>query len=146
MHTGRPFALASRWLLGASLLLIVPAGLVACGEDEGGAPIELRQEDHGQLRDLAQRYFAALKAQDTGAAKDLLTSGVPAATIKKSMDTVAGEGFELVSVGDPEADGSNAVIFVQLEDKDGNAETRKLEFRLEGGEWVVYSPHLKPLS
>ncbi|MEO8538781.1 MAG: hypothetical protein ABI577_03505 [bacterium] len=121
--------------------------LASCGESKDeGPPIQLQQTDRDSISQIARTYVAALEANDTEGAQALLVDGVPKATVAKSITTVKDEGFHLVSVGDATAvNGSNVEIQVALTDKDGKSVTRKLEFRLDAGEWVVYSPHLKPL-
>ena len=137
-----------RTLMIGSLFAILPFALLAsCGEDKDeGPPIQLQQADRDRIIEMARTYTAALEARDMAAAKMLLLKGIPDATITKAMNTVRDEGLHLVKVGEPTADGQNAEITVDLTDKDGKAVTRKLEFRRDGGAWVVYSPHLKPLS
>ena len=121
--------------------------LAACGEDKDeGPPIQLQQTDRDRITEIARTYVAALEANDTAAAQALLVKGVPSATVAKSIATVKDEGFHLVSVGEPMAVNSSDVeVQVELTDKDGQPVSRKLEFRLEDSDWVVYSPHLKPL-
>lgn len=137
-----------RLLLVASLLAVLPAALLtSCGEDEEeGPPIQIQQTDRGRITDMTKSYVAALQQRDMAAARALVVPGVPEATITKSMDTVRHEGFQLVSIGDLTAHGQNVEVLVNLMDKDGKAVTRKLEFRQDKGAWVVYSPHLKPLT
>lgn len=137
-----------RLLIIGTLLAILPAALlVSCGEDKDeGPPIELQQTDRDRITEMARTYVAALEANAIASARALLLKGVPDATIAKSIATVRDEGFHLVKVGEPTADGQNAEVTVELTDKSGKSVTRKLEFRLADGAWVVYSPHLKPLS
>ena len=137
-----------RLLILGALFAILPAALFAsCGEDKDeGPPIQLQQADRDRITDMAKTYVAALEARDMTAAKSLIVKGVPDATITKSMNTVRDEGFRLVSIGELTVDGQNVEVLVQLTDKDGKAVTRKLEFKQDAGAWVVYSPHLKPLS
>lgn len=139
----------TRLLLFAALFVILPVALFsACGGDDDAdeTPIQLQQADRDRIIETATAYVAALKARDMTAAKDRIIKGVPEATIKKSMDTVEEEGFTFVAAHEPTADGQHVEILIDLKDKDGNSVTRKLEFRLDGGNWVVYSPHLKPLT
>jgi hypothetical protein len=137
------------WFAALAVLLLLPLSSLAasCGDDEDEGPaIELQQRDRDQIVALAKSYVEALQARDMQAARSLVLQGVPEATITKSMDTVRDEGFTLVSVGEPTASGQDASVPVNLTDKKGSAVTRELEFRLANGSWVVYSPHLKPLT
>lgn len=137
-----------RFLPLATLLALLPFALFAsCGGDgDDSTPIQLQQTDRDRITDIAQTYVGALQSRDMTTARDMLIDGVPEATVNKAMDTVRNEGFRLVSIGDVSVDGKNVEVLVELTDKDGKAVTRKLEFRQDSGEWVVYSPHLKPLS
>lgn len=132
----------------ATLLALLPFALFAScgGDDDDSTPIQLQQTDRDRITDIAQTYVGALQTRDMTTARDMLIDGVPEATVNKAMDTVRDEGFRLVSVGDVSVDGKNVEVLVELTDKDGKNVTRKLEFRQDSGEWVVYSPHLKPLS
>ncbi|MGE0599346.1 MAG: hypothetical protein AB7J35_07115 [Dehalococcoidia bacterium] len=133
----------------ATLLALLPFALFASscgGDDDDSPPIQLQQTDRDRITDIAETYVDALQTRDMTTAKDMLIEGVPEATINKAMDTVRDEGFRLVSIGDVSVDGTNVEVLVALTDKDYRSVTRKLEFRQDSGEWVVYSPHLKPLS
>ena len=133
--------------LGALVAVLSLTLLASCGEDKDEGPaIELKQAERDRITEIAKTYVAALEANDTAAAQALLVKGVPSATVAKAITTVEHQGFHLVSVGEPSAvDSSNVEVQVELTDKDGNAVSRKLEFRREDDEWVVYSPPLKPL-
>ena len=130
----------------AALLLLVPVLLVGCGEEEEGPPVVLQQQDREQVAAKAEQYVKALQAQDLAAAQAMIVKGVPQATVQKSLDTVRSEGFTFVSVGKVSASGQNAEVLVTVKDKTGKELTKKLEFRQEDGVWVVYSPHLKPVT
>lgn len=126
----------------AALALAVAS--VACrGGDVEGPPIELQQQDRDQITRMTSDYLAALDARDMAKAMAQLPAGVPNATVTKAMDTFENEGYQLVSIGDITVDGQDVVVTLNLKDKTGKAITRTFEFRIDQGQWKLWSPQLK---
>ena len=138
--------ISPRRLLILNLILLLTLAASCGGDAAEKTPIELQQSERDQITTMAKAYVASLQARDMNAAKMLLISGVPDATVTKSIDTVRNEGYRLETVGSVTADAEGAEILLNLTDKNGKTVVRKLEFRRVDGTWVVYSPHLKPLT
>ena len=132
-------------LLPFVLVAILLATLTAAcgGDDTDTPPLQLQQQDHDQITRMVTDYVAALEARDMAKATAQLPAGVPNATVTKAMDTFHGEAYQLVSVGDLSVDGQDVVVSLTLKDKSGRDVTRTLEFRIDKGEWKLWSPQLK---
>jgi len=135
----------TRFLTAVALLFILTASLVsACGDEEtAGPPIVLQEQDRSQITQMVTDYVTALRDRDVTKAQAQLPAGVPSATVTKSMNTVRDEGFQLVAVSGITSDSEGATATLQLTDKSGKAVTRVLEFRIDKGEWRIWSPQLK---
>lgn len=133
-----------RGLATLASVIAVAMAAVACGDAEDDAPaLTLQQADRDRLVQMATDYVHALEARDMTVAMAQLPAGVPESTVTKSMNTVRDEGFALESVGDVRVDGQNVVVTVHLSGKAGPA-TRSLEFKIDKGDWRLWSPQLKP--
>lgn len=129
-----------------ALLAALSLGLfaAACGDDDDDAtPIQLQQQDRDQIKQMATDYLAAVQARDTTKALAQLPEGVPQATVKTAMDTWEKEGYQFVSVGDMSVDGKDVIVTLTLKDKTGKEVTRTMEFRVDKGQWKLWSPQLK---
>ena len=124
--------------------LLLPLLAAACGDDDSSAPpLQLQQQDREQITRMTTDYLAALEARDMTKAMSQLPAGVPNATVTKAMDTFHTEAYQLVTVGDLTVDGQDVVVTLTLKDKSGKDVTRTLEFRIDKGEWKLWSPQLK---
>ena len=131
-----------------ALLAALSLGLfaAACGDDDdnNATPIQLQQQDRDQIKQMATAYLAAVQARDTTKALAQLPDGVPQATVKTAMDTWEKEGYQLVSISeDMTVDGQDVIVTLTLKDKTGKDVTRTMEFRMDKGQWKLWSPQLK---
>lgn len=60
------------------------------------------------------------------------------------MNTVRDEGLTFQRVGTIEVDGQEVTVALELTGPGGAAVQRSFEFKLEDGEWRLWSPKLKP--
>lgn len=128
-----------------ALAAMLSLGLLAaaCGDDDDDAtPIQLQQQDRDQIKQMATDYLAAVQARDTTKALAQLPDGVPQATVKNAMDTWEKEGYQLLSVGDMTVDGKDVIVTLTLKDSTGKEVTRTMEFRVDKGQWKLWSPQL----
>ncbi len=132
-------------LLVIGLVVVLPASLVAaaCGDDDPGPPLQLEQQDRDQITRMASDYLAALATRDMAKAMAQLPAGVPSATVTNAMNTYRDEGYQDVSVGDMTVDGQQVTVTLNLKDKAGEPITRTFEFKIDKGEWKLWSPQLK---
>ena len=130
---------------GMALLLTLSVSLMAaCGDEKADEPpIDLQQQDRDRITQMVTDYVTALRDRDMTKAQSQLPDGVPDATVTKAMNTVRDEGFQLVEVSGIVANSEGATATVQLTDESGKAVTRVLEFRIEDGQWRLWSPQLK---
>ena len=130
---------------GLALLLTLSASLMAaCGDEKADEPpIDLQQQDRDRITQMVTDYVTALRDRDMTRAQAQLPDGVPSATVTKAMNTVRDEGFQLVEVSGIAPNSEGATATLQLTDKSGKAVTRVLEFRVEDGQWKLWSPQLK---
>jgi len=130
---------------GMALLLTLSVSLMAaCGDEKADEPpIDLQQQDRDRITQMVTDYVTALRDRDMTKAQAQLPDGVPSATVTKAMNTVRDEGFQLVEVSGIVANSEGATATVQLTDESGKAVTRVLEFRIEDGQWRLWSPQLK---
>jgi len=130
---------------GMALLLTLSASLMAsCGDDKADQPpIDLQQQDRDRITQMVTDYVTALRDRDMTRAQAQLPEGVPSATVTKAMNTVRDEGFQLVEIGGIAPNSEGATATLQLTDKSGKVVTRVLEFRIEDGQWRLWSPQLK---
>jgi len=135
-----------RFLLLPLLLLALFSAMLAtaCSSDEAASPpLELQQQDRDQINRMVTDYLAALDASDMTKALAQLPAGVPNATVTKAIDTFHSEGYQLLGVGDMTVSGQDVVVGLTLKDKSGKEVSRTLEFRIDKGEWRLWSPQLK---
>ncbi len=131
-----------------AITALVPAAfLVACGGDDAeddATPIVLQQSDRDRITQMSTDYLRALAARDMAAAKAQLPAGVPDQTVTNAMNTVRDEGLTFQRVGGIEVDGQEVKVALELTGPGGSAVQRSFEFKLEDGEWRLWSPQLKP--
>lgn len=132
-------------LFALAAVLSIALFAAACGDDDDDAtPIQLQQQDRDQIKQMATDYLAAVQARDTTKALAQLPDGVPQATVKTAMDTWEKEGYQLISISeDMTVDGQDVLVTLTLKDKTGKDVTRTMEFRVDKGQWKLWSPQLK---
>ena len=135
-----------RFLLLPLLLLALFSAMLAtaCSSDEAASPpLELQQSDRDQINRMVTDYLGALEASDMTKAMAQLPAGVPNATVTNAINTFHSEGYQLVAVGDMTVNGQDVVVGLTLNHKSGKEVSRTLEFRIDKGEWRLWSPQLK---